>query len=151
MTGPVLIAHPVTGEVIDDPEQVAREWVRLTAAIAEANHEVNHLLAARAAIEPAMRACVDALDRVDGTDAWVVAKPPTRRPSQRVDVTYAQAHREVLDGLGLGGDRTTYQPPTAAQVRAHGADLVARGLDVARLLPEPPPAPAELAIVPKEA
>ena len=144
-----LIIHPVTGEVIDDPGAVARDWVRLHHAIEDAQREVNGLIAARQALEPAMRACADQ-GRVDGDTAWVVLSPPPRRTAQRVDTVACQRHREVLDTLSLGGEKTTWSPPTAADLRREGARLAAAGLDLGELLPEPPPAPHILTVVPKE-
>lgn len=145
-----LIIHPVTGEVIDDPAAVAREWVRLHTAITEAEQDLAQLRSAQRALEPAMRACATP-GRVDGDAAWVVLSPPPRRAAQRVDVVACQRHREQLDVLGLGGEKTTWSPPTAADLRREGARLAAAGVDLDELLPEPPPAPHILTVVPKEA
>lgn len=150
MTIPQIIVHPVTGEVIEDPRHVAREWTRIQVALEDANREVNALVAARAALEPAMRACAEALGRVDADDSWVVLQPPARRAAQRVDQVACQRYAEELDALAIGRTEVRWVPPTAAEVRKHAARLAAAGIPLAELLPEPTPEPDIIVIVPKE-
>lgn len=148
MTDPAV--HPVTGEIIDDPARVAREYARLDQQIHDLSHEVNKLIAARAALEPAVRGCLQVAARLDGGDCGVVEAPPARRPAQRVDPAACQTHAEQLETIGLGEWKRAYAPPRAAEVKAAAAEIIAAGLPLHQILPDPPPPVPEVRVVPKK-
>lgn len=145
-----LVVHPVTGEVMD-ADAAGREWARLAAAVADARRELESLSAALNALDPLVRAACEEHGRIDGGDKWVVLIPPARRPAQRVDGDACRAHAEVLAAIGVGGYRTEYRPPTAAELRANAAAVIAAGIPLDTLLPPAPPPRMEVATAPKEA
>ena len=145
-----VCVHPITGEVIDDPARVAREYARLDQQIHDLSHEVNELIAARAALEPAVRGCLMVQQRLDAGDHWVVKVPPARNPAQRVDRAACETHAEELAGLGLGEWTRAYAAPKASEVKAAAGDILAAGLPLHQILPEPPPPVPEVRVVPKK-
>ena len=145
-----VCVHPITGEVIDDPAAIAREYGRVCRQLADLNHQVNELVAARLELEPAVRGCLHVHQRLDAGDHWIVEAPPARRPAQRVDRATCETHAEELAGLGLGEWTRAYAPPRAAEVKAAAAEIIAAGLPLHQILPEPPPPVPEVRVVPKK-
>lgn len=143
-----------TGEVIEADERsrraesIARELAKLEPALAEAQTEVSELAKRRGELERALRPLMAEDERVDGGSAWVVLEAP-RRPAQRVSREGAERWREQLIGLGLGAEETVFKPPTISAVRAARAEIVAAGIPMVAIAPEPLAGPSVLKVVPK--
>ncbi len=144
-TSEQLFVDVRTGEVTprEVVEAVARDFRSAKeareAALAEARRlgvEVDRYREDLVAIVPAEGA-------IDIGDAVVVMEPAAR-PAQRVDRQGAARHREALLTLGLGRESLDFHAPTAAEIRAEKARVIAAGIPLADLLPEPmagPPVP----------
>lgn len=137
-----------TGEVVpaEVVEQVAREYRDASLAQAEAAAEVSRLAGIVAERREQLRAMVPDEGAIDIGPA-VVVRTPAARPSQRVSRPGCERHAEQLLGMGLG--QMAYAPPGIADVRRRRAEIIAAGIPLEEIAPEPMPAPDTFEIVEK--
>lgn len=133
-------------EARDLAEAIARDLVAMAPALADARREVGTLDARRVALEDDLRRL--GVTRADGGSHYAVLVPP-KRGAQRVDRQVAQRERETLLTLGLGHEQMAYHPPTISAIRAARAELIAAGVDLDALAPEPVAGPATVQLVPR--
>jgi hypothetical protein len=141
-----------TGEVVpvDVVEAVARDYRSAEEALRSGRAEVVRLESEVDRIDKDLSAMVPVEGRVDAGPVWIVVEPGDRG-SQRVSASGASRFREKLVDLGLGKEVTEkkFEPPTAAQVRANKAAIIAAGIPLAEILPEPEVGKPKLRVVPK--
>jgi hypothetical protein len=138
-----ILADPSTGEILAESalEGHARKLAAICDDITELEAELNSLNAEKVKIDIYLRACGIKIGarlyagKHDGKSRYVVCVPPPRRAAQRVNAAACELHSEVLLGMGLG--YMQYRAPSAADVRKKAPQLVAAGIDVGELLPEP--------------
>jgi hypothetical protein len=146
---PGYVFDPQTGEVkasAEQVDQIAGDFVSVSRAIDEAEAELKLMRTRREELGIALRDLVPTEGRADAGDAWLV-RSPAPRPAQRVSRTGAERHAEPLLGLGLG--RMAYAPPGIAEVRRERARIIAAGIPLEEIAPEPLPGPDTFEIVPK--
>ena len=136
---------PLTGEMVP-ASHLAIIYANATEERAELAAELRKLDAELADMRDALTAAAEHGPIDAGEGRKVVLKPP-RRPSQRVIASGAERHREVL--LDMGGARmeSVFRPPNITWVRDHAAELVARGVPVDEIAPEPMAGPPSLEVV----
>lgn len=139
-----------TGEVVPPEvvEQIARDFASAKAEHDAARAEARRIEADVQRYREDLIAIVRSEERLDAGTHWLVMSPPDR-PAQRVDRLAADSHREVLLGLGLGKVTEDYHAPTAAEVRKEKDRIIAAGIPLERLLPEPLAGPPEPRLVAK--
>lgn len=139
-----------TGEITppETVERVARDYASAMAAYEEARAVARRLEEDVRRYREDLIAIVPAEGRIDAGDAWVVMSPPDR-PAQRVDRIAAARFREQLLDLGLGKESLDFHAPTASEVRKQKDRVIAAGLPLDELLPEPVAGPPTPRIVPK--
>lgn len=150
-----LVADPLTGEVIPPAAaHAAREtWATALASIREAIRDAERELKDLRADEQRLDAALNTDDMMDVDSAISIGhgrflvREAGGWTQERIDPAVAQTWREQLIGLGLGEDRPVYAPPTAAQVKAARAELIAAGVPVAQLVPPRRPQPSVLRII----
>jgi hypothetical protein len=130
--------NPNTGEVIENEalEQMARTYIQTRQAALEAKQEMEKMQDIADQIEHQLRHYgMQIGDRIRADRLWLVMTPPKRRAAQRVDLAAAERYSEQLLDIGLG--QMAYKPPTAAQVRQESGKLIASGIPIDELLPDP--------------
>ncbi len=142
MTPDPIYVDVRTGEVTPPEvvEAVARDFRSASAAHEQALAEARRLGEEVSRYREDLVAIVPVEGTIDLGDAVLVMEPPSR-PAQRVDRTAADRYREQLLALGLGRESLDFHAPTAAAVRERRAELIANGVPVSELLPEPVPGP----------
>lgn len=151
----MIHVDPTTGEVLEPAEaqaladSLALEIVPLEEAIDQARAEVQALVHRREALVYKLRPLLGETGRADGGAAWVVAVPPVRG-AQRVSAAGCALWKEQLLTLGLGYEEKVYRPPKITEVRAARATLIAAGVELEDIAPEPHPGPPAVEVVPKE-
>lgn len=151
-----LVADPVTGEVIDtravgaaERTQWATQFAEVRAAIAAAEEELRALRDDAARLEAALNC--DAVMDIDsaipiGRGRFLV-REAGGWTQERIDPAVAQTYREQLLAAALGEERPVYAPPTAAQVKAARAELIAAGVPVQQLIPPRRQQPSVLRVI----
>jgi hypothetical protein len=138
-----LLVNPTTGEVLDqrDAEGLARHLAAVMDDIAELQAELGRLREEEMRLDIHLRSHGLRIGmRIyagehHGKRRYLVCVPPDRRPAQRVNAAWCAKHSEQLLDMGLG--YMQYKAPTAAEVRRKAGELVAAGIDVSEVLPEP--------------
>lgn len=144
--GPGVIVHPVTGEVIDDPDRVMGEYARAAVEADRLGRAARDMAATRDALAPAVRAALGARRAAATGDHVVLLVPPRARPPQRVSRAACERHQEQLAALGVGGWARQWVPPDAKAIKDAAEDIIAAGLPFDELLP-PPPDPIDAIVV----
>lgn len=150
-----LVADPMTGEVIT-PElahECRQTWAQALAdcraAIQAAERELTELRADETRLVASLN--TDEMMPVDSAISLGGGRFLVREPggwtSERIDTAVAQTWREQLLDLGLGADKPVFTPPTAAQVKAARAELIAAGVPVGQLIPERRQQPSTLRVI----
>lgn len=145
-----LLEGAAAGAYLAEVNGLAAEYVSVSAAHDEALAEARRLSSSRDQLAAALGELLPPEGRADGGSAYVVMEPPAR-PAQRVSRQGAERHQEALLGIGLGEVVTEYRAPTAAAIRAEKPRVIAAGIPLADLLPEPIPGPPRAVVVPKDA
>lgn len=145
------VGHPLNGEVFTNPDalaaDVAAELVAVAAAESEALREAHRLGDHRAKLEAWITATYPPDTRLSPRVVVVPGKPSRRM----VDRGYCEVVREQLLDAGIlrvervESERTVY--PTVPVVDSCRAELVARGVEVDRLVPPPVQGPPSVQIV----
>lgn len=147
--GPGYVFDAESGEVIASQQQVeamAAEYASAVAAREEAHAEIAALTLRIDALEVDLRGLVPSGARTDAGDSYLV-RTPAPRPSQRVSRYGCARFSEQLLALGIG--HVAYQPPGIAEVRRESARIIAAGIDLAQIAPEPVPGPDTFRVVVK--
>jgi hypothetical protein len=133
---------PDTGEVLEAgaaavlAEQAAAEWHRVTVAAADARLEANRLTEQADALRVTLLSLLPVGASVPVPEGAVVIAPPARRAAQRVDARAAERYVEQFEAIGIG-KWTRRFTVTSAEVKAHAGRLIASGVDLDVVMPDP--------------
>ena len=143
-----FVFDPETGEVLADAAQVlamATEFVAVVAAREEAQEQVRRYGDREAELDLALRSLTRPQQRLAVEPGVVLVRKPAARPAQRVSRPGCEPYAEQLLDLNLG--RMEYKPPGIAQVRARAGELIAAGIPLEAIAPEPVAGPDQFEIV----
>lgn len=142
------LVDPATGELapLEEIESAALDYVMLADEI---EHDAADLADKRKRLSALASELLDVMTEGEAIEAGPanVVKVPGPRASQRVSRSGCLAFTEQLLGLGLGS--MEYQPPGIAEVRRNAARIIAAGIPLERIAPEPMPPPPFLQVVPR--
>jgi hypothetical protein len=141
----VEVCDPTTGELVT-ASHLAVIYANAREERAEQAAELRKLDAEIADLYDALKEAAASGPIDAGAGRKLVLSPP-KRPAQRVSAQGAAKYREILQDLGLGREESVYRPPSITEVRNQRALLLARGVDLDELAPEPIPGPATLEVV----
>ena len=154
MTGQIgpegFVFDPETGEVIADEGQVkamAAEYVAVVAAREEAQEQVRRYGEREAELDLALRSLTRPQQRLEVEPGVVLVRKPAARPAQRVSRPGCEPYAEQLLDLNLG--RMEYRPPGIAEVRRRSGEIIAAGVPLDEIAPEPPAGPDTFAVIRK--
>jgi hypothetical protein len=135
---------PITGEVLSDgavfdipSDRLAQEYAQTAQEVARLRAELGAMQAKLDILAAEVRARVPIGSKIEGGGFAVVVAPPARRPARRVIASRCVPFREKLLALGLGEVEEVYRPPTIGQVRAAQAKLIAAGIPIDEIAPDP--------------
>ena len=121
-----------------NPAELAREYVALRSAHAEAAEEAERLSRLLRATADQLRDHLDLGEAVPaGPGRYVVLTRPERRPAARVLEEGVAEFREVLLSLDLIERKEITTRPSVSAIRKAAPVLAAHGVPVERLLIEP--------------
>jgi hypothetical protein len=116
---------------------LAAEWAVLSRTVAEDRDALAKLEDRLREIEADLRAELGEGEAVAVTGGHVVMAPRGKQPPSRVDSSALATYREQLLDLGLVREELTLTRPKVSEVREQAPALIARGVDVNRLLVRP--------------
>jgi hypothetical protein len=135
---------PITGEVLPDGaivdvpnDELAKEYAQTAHEVARLQAELGAMQAKLDILAAEVRARVPVGEKIEGGGFTVVVAMPSRRPARRVIASRCVPFREKLLALGLGEVEEVYKPPTIGQVRAAQARLIAAGIPIDEIAPDP--------------
>ena len=140
------VVDPLTGEIVS-VEHMATIYANAVEQERDLFDDLAELQAQKADYEDALRAVMTEEMRVDAGEGRKVVMVPPKRPPQRVSTRGCERHREVLLDLKMGRMEEVYRPPLISEVRERRAELVARGIPLVDISPEPMAGPPTIGVV----
>ena len=116
---------------------LAAEWAVLSRTVAEDRAALDVLEARLREIEGDLRADLGEGEAVVVPGGAVVMAPRGKQPPSRIDSQGLSAYREELIDLGIVREEITLTRPRVSEVRDKTAELIARGVDVNRIIVRP--------------
>lgn len=120
-----------------DTSAAAAEWAALHKAVAEDRAALDVLEARLRELENDLRADLGEGEAVAVAGGHVVMAPRGKQPPSRIDSQGLSAYREELLDLGIVREEVTLSRPKVSEVRDRTAELIARGVDVSRIIVRP--------------
>jgi hypothetical protein len=115
----------------------AAEWAALNKAVAEDRAALDVLEARLRELENDLRAELTEGEAVIVPGGAVVMAPRGKQPPSRIDSQGLSAYREELLDLGIVREEVVLSRPKVSEVRDKTAELIARGVDVHRIIVRP--------------
>lgn len=115
----------------------AAEWATIAKAVAQDRAALEVLENRLRELEADLRAELGQGEAVAVSGGHVVMAPRGKQPPSRIDTEALSAYREELLDLGLVREELTLTRPKVADVRERTPELIARGVNVDRLLYRP--------------
>jgi hypothetical protein len=141
-----IVVDPITGEVVT-LEYLAVIFANAWEQEREMTEDLRAIRAQMEAYEEEFRKHIKVEQRVEAGEGRHVVLVPPKRPAQRVSTSGCQRHKEELLDMKLGREELVYKPPLIGEVRANRAALVARGIPLSEIAPEPLAGPPTLEVV----
>ena len=116
---------------------LAAEWAALNRTVQEDRAALEALENRLRDVEADLRAELGEGEAVPVAGGHVVMAPRGKQPPSRIATEALSQYREQLLDLGLVTEETVLTRPKVAEVRERVPDLIARGVDVNRLLVRP--------------
>ena len=120
-----------------DVDALAAEWAALNKTVQEDRAALDLMERRLRDVESDLRAELGQGEAVAVHGGHVVMAPRGKQPPSRIDSEAVSAYREQLMDLGLVREELTLSRPKVSEVRERVPDLMARGVDVARLIVRP--------------
>jgi hypothetical protein len=115
----------------------AAEWAALNKAVTEDRAALDVLEARLRELENNLRAELTEGEAVIVPGGAVVMAPRGKQPPSRIDSQGLSAYREELLDLGIVREEVVLSRPKVSEVRDKTAELIARGVDVHRIIVRP--------------
>jgi hypothetical protein len=116
---------------------LAAEWAVLSRTVAEDRAALDALEDRLRTIEGDLRAELTVGEAVVVPGGAVVMAPRGKQPPSRVDSQGLSHYREQLIDLGLVREEVTLTRPKVSELRDKTPELIARGVDVNRIIVRP--------------
>jgi len=116
---------------------LAAEWAVLSRTVAEDRAALDALEDRLRTIEGDLRAELTVGEAVVVPGGAVVMAPRGKQPPSRVDSQGLSHYREQLLDLGLVREEVTLTRPKVSELRDKTPELIARGVDVGRIIVRP--------------
>jgi hypothetical protein len=116
---------------------LAAEWAVLSRTVAEDRAALDALEDRLRTIEGDLRAELTVGEAVVVPGGAVVMAPRGKQPPSRVDSQGLSHYREQLLDLGLVREEVTLTRPKVSELRDKTPELIARGVDVTRIIVRP--------------
>lgn len=116
---------------------LAAEWAVLSRTVAEDRAALDQLEDRLRTIESDLRAELGEGEAVAVSGGHVVMAPRGKQPPSRIDSQGVSAYREQLLDLGIVREELTLTRPRVSDVREKAPALIARGVDVNRIIVRP--------------
>ena len=120
-----------------DVPDLAAEWAALNRTVQEDRAALEALENRLREVEADLRAELGEGEAVAVAGGHVVMAPRGKQPPSRVVTEAISQYREQLIDLGLVREELTLTRPKVSEVRDRTPDLIARGVDVSRLIVRP--------------
>lgn len=152
MTDRTPVAHPDTGEVLDDAgaRELGLELSAVQSSIKEHLEEADRLGKTANQIRRALIDYVGEDNALPLTDWWTLTVLPGAPGRKSVNKDAAEAHREQLLSLGLGKVEEIFKPPTVADLNKRRAEVTAAGIPWKQIVTVGDAGPAHIEIVERE-